>query len=130
MASFNTADLKPVHEWNLTGRVVWGPSRLQDGILVATDAKELLKVVGAAEPAWKAELNYGPLAGEPLVVGNDLVFASVDGVIWKVNGQTGEEITHLDVGEPLGTGPVQFSGSRLLVCGGDGTVHIVNLPNE
>ncbi|MCP4192091.1 MAG: PQQ-binding-like beta-propeller repeat protein [Planctomycetaceae bacterium] len=130
VASFKTADLTPVQEWKLTGRVTWGPARLGDGVLVASDANELIKLTGDPEPAWRTDLPFGPLAGEPLVIDGDFVFAAVSGQIWRVDGQTGKEIVRLDVGEPLGTGPVQFSGNRLLVCGGDGTVHIVTLPSD
>ncbi len=105
--------------------MTWGPARLGDGVLVASDANELIKLTGDPEPAWRTDLPFGPLAGEPLVIDGDFVFAAVSGQIWRVDGQTGKEIVRLDVGEPLGTGPVQFSGNRLLVCGGDGTVHIV-----
>ena len=80
---------------------------------------------GEPQPTWTVPLPYGPLAGEPLLDGDAILFASVSGIIWKVDAQTGEELAKIDVKEPLGTGPVVL-GKRLLVCGGDGTVHIVS----
>lgn len=128
VVSWNAADLQPQSEWQLDGRVATGPTRIGNGVLVTTDNNEMIRWSGQAEPDWKIPMPYGPLAGEPLTVGQDLICASISGMIWKVDGGTGQETAQLDVGEPLGTGPIQFAGSRLLVCGGDGTVHIVGFP--
>ncbi len=125
MVSFNSADLQVQHEWSLDGEVAWGPKRMGDGVLVATDAGVLIRWGNEPQPTWTVPLPYGPLAGEPLLDGDAILFASVSGIIWKVDAQTGEELAKIDVKEPLGTGPVVL-GKRLLVCGGDGTVHIVS----
>ena len=129
IVSFDATELKSAGEWDVAGDVMWGPVRLEDQILVATDANELL-CLDEQDVKWKAELPYGPLAGRPMASDGKLVFTSISGMIWQVDGQTGNELVHVDVGEPLGTGPVAFAGNRLLVCGGDGTVHIVNLPSS
>ena len=125
MVSFNSADLQIQHEWSLEGQVAWGPKRMGDGVLIATDNGELIRWGTEPQPTWTVPLPYGPLAGEPLLDGDAILLASVSGVVWKVDAQTGEELAKIDVQEPLGTGPVVFR-KRLLVCGGDGTVHIVS----
>jgi hypothetical protein len=128
LVSFGLDDLQPVNEWALPGRLTWGPLRVGDVVLVATDADQLWAFEQQPEPRWKAALPYGRPVGEPLASGQDLVLASVRGTVWQISGQTGEELARVEIGEPVGTGPVQFSGNRLLVCGDDGTVHVINLP--
>lgn len=128
IVSFDTSELKSAGEWEVSGRVIWGPVRLEDLILAATDANQLL-CLGEDDVKWKAEMPYGPVAGHPMARDGKLIFTSISGMIWQTDRESGNELVHVDVGEPLGTGPVAFAGNRLLVCGGDGTVHIVTLPS-
>ena len=128
LMAFGLEDLQPGSEWDLPGRLTWGPCRVGDLVLVATDADQLWGLEQQPEPRWKVALPYGRLVGEPLVSDQSLVLASVRGTVWQISGQTGEEQARVEIGEPLGTGPVQFSGNRLLVCGDDGTIHVINLP--
>ncbi len=129
IVSFDTAQLKSVGQWDVSGNVIWGPIQIDDQILVATDANELV-CLDEQDVKWRAELPYGPLAGHPMVSNGKLIFTSVRGMVWQLDRQTGNELLQVDVGESLGTGPVAFAGNRLLVCGGDGTVHIVTLPSS
>ncbi len=128
VVAFQVEDFQPAQEWLLTGRCVWGPYDAGEQILVATDQDELWALQDQSEPRWKIALPSGPLIGAPLPLGPDLVLASVDGTVWQLNGQTGESLARVEIDEPIGTGPVQFAGNRFLVCGDDGTIHVIQLP--
>ena len=128
MVAFQVEDFQPAQEWVLSGRCVWGPYDAGDQVLVATDQNELWAFQDEAEPRWKIALPSGPLIGTPLPLGQDLVLASVGGAVCQLNGQTGEQLACVEIDEPIGTGPVQFAGNRFLVCGDDGTVHVLQLP--
>ncbi len=129
--SIGVDDFQPTGEWGLSGRCVWGPYAVGDLVLIATDGEELIALQSQqAEPRWKIPLPFGPLIGEPLVLGSDPVLASLRGTIWQLNRETGEEVARAEVDEPIGSGPVQFANNRLLVCGDDGTVHVLNFPTR
>jgi hypothetical protein len=70
---------------------------------------------------------HGNPAGVPLVSGDHFIFAGVGGSVWSIVAATGEEAGRLDIGEPLGAGPVAYQ-QRLLLCGNDGTLHVIPSP--
>jgi hypothetical protein len=130
MVSLSASDLKVGKEWDLKGgRVTWGPERVGDMVLVVTDEKLLHGFAANGEEVWsKPAVMHGQPAGKPLVDGDALVFASIPGVVWRINRVSGEEIGKAELGEPLGTGPVAFRG-RLLLCGLDGALHVIPMPS-
>jgi outer membrane protein assembly factor BamB/TolA-binding protein len=111
----------------LGGRCVWGPVRVGENVFVATDANQLLCFDSKGKEVWRAPLENGPLAGAPLLVGNQLVFASRSGIVWKAEAATGKGASKTNTGCPLATGPV-LCGQKLLVGGHDGTIYEVRLP--
>jgi hypothetical protein len=113
--------------WPLTGRVAWGPQRIADTVLVATDDHQLVCLDGGDQPRWQVPLEFGPLAGRPLAVGQELVCCSSDGTIWRLDPATGKVLAHLATGEALGSGPVAFA-KGLLTSAADGTVLVVPIP--
>jgi len=116
-------------EQPLGARCVWGPAAVGDRVLLATDAGELWCLGDDGKPAWPqpAKLDHGPLAGRPLLAGDALLVASATGIVSRVDISTGEETAALDVGRPLGAGPVLL-GEQLLLVGHDGTVYAVRPP--
>jgi len=119
--------LSPQQTWPLTGRVAWGPQRIADLVLVATDDHQLVCLDGGDQPRWQLPLEFGPLAGRPLAVGQELVCCSSDGTIWRLDAATGKGLAHLATGEALGSGPVAFA-KGLLASAADGTVLVVPIP--
>jgi hypothetical protein len=72
-------------------------------------------------------LEHGPVAGAPLRIGGQLLFASKSGVLWRADAATGKASAKVDAGYPLATGPV-LCGQKLLVGGHDGTIYEVRQP--
>ena len=127
--SFQISDLTPGKTWELNGRVVWGPLQSGDAVLVFTNTNELICFTGGGQQKWKVSCDYGQPVGLPLVVEGDYILASRGGLVWRIAGKTGEDLGHLDIEEPLGTGPVRFGPENLLLAGHDGTVYTVATSN-
>jgi hypothetical protein len=111
----------------LTGQCVWGPRKVGNHVLLATDDDRIYCLDGQQRLVWDVDLPYGPLAGPPLPSGDDYILAAASGVIWRVRAATGEETAKSETGCPLGTGPVLLD-DRLLVSGHDGTLYLVDQP--
>ena len=45
-------------------------------------------------------------------------------MVARVEAASGKELAKIETGRPLGTGPVLL-GNDLLLCGNDGTLHVV-----
>ena len=128
------ADLQLQDQADLPGRVIWGPQVVGPIALLMTDQMQLL-VVDATKPAFAVEtLAAGaitaPVVGRAVAYENGVVLATLDGFVWYLDPNSGKVLAKLEVGEALGAGPVLFSGNRFIVCGGDGTLHIVALAAE
>ncbi|HYW81018.1 MAG TPA: PQQ-binding-like beta-propeller repeat protein, partial [Thermoguttaceae bacterium] len=111
----------------LSGRLAWGPDRVGAHVMLATDDNRLYCLDGAGQLVWQATIPYGPLAGRPLAIRDGFVAASLDGVVWRIDGKTGEELGKIETGRSLGLGPLRL-GTRLLLAGFDGTLFQIQLP--
>jgi outer membrane protein assembly factor BamB/TolA-binding protein len=129
VVAIGVKDLKVGQEWDLEGgRVTWGPHRVGDTVLIVVDGKQLWCFETGGKTRWEkpAALPAQPV-GFPLLDGSDFVFASHGGAVWRTSGGNGELAGQTNVGEPLSTGPVAYSG-RLLLCGNDGALHVIPTP--
>jgi hypothetical protein len=126
VVGITAADLKVAKEFDLKGgRVTWGPVRVGDVVMVVTDAKELRLFDAALKERWeKPAVMHGNPAGPPLVADSNYIFASVQGSVWTLAASNGQEVGNTKLGEPLGAGPVAYF-ERLLLCGNDGTLHVI-----
>lgn len=128
--ALNQADLKSAQQWDLKGgRVTWGPERIGDGVLVVVDGKLIHHFGPDGKSRWEQPAAaFGQPAGLPLKVGNDFVFASADGQVWRVQGQDGKAAGRSVIGEPLSRGPVAF-GDQLILSGNDGVLLVAPVPS-
>ena len=111
---------------NPGGRVIWGPHRAGDYIVLATSSN-LMAVDGKGQFAWQVPLDVAKFTGPPLVSGDSMVAASESGAIVKVQLNDGSELARVDAGEPLAAGPVLLN-NRLVVAGRDGALLVVESP--
>ncbi len=129
--AWQVASLELAESWDLPGEAVWGPQRIEDRVLVATDDDHLLCFASQAEkPAllWTAEIASGPLAGAPLRLENgDYLLASVHGELWRISAATGQEAGKVHLGQPLTGGPAVLNGHCLLT-GHDSALHVTAIP--
>ena len=119
---------------DLPGRVIWGPQIVGPRALLMTDQMQLL-AVDSTKPTltvdvWAAGAINAPVVGAAVVHDGAVVLATLDGFLWHVDPNSGQVLSKVEVGEALGAGPVLFSGNRFIVCGGDGTLHVVALGAE
>jgi outer membrane protein assembly factor BamB len=127
LLSFSLPALSPGQDWNLGSPVAWGPAAAGDCVLVATQGKHLYCFDGRPSQRWDAPLEYGPLAGDPVLIDGKIVLASSRGVVWSVNPADGQESGKVELGQPLASAPV-LVGDHLIVAGADGVLHRVAKP--
>lgn len=127
LAALKLPALAGGREVAIGGRCAWGPARVGDRVLLATDDNQLHCFDAKGDRVWTAALEHGPLAGAPLRIGDNLLVASRSGIVCRVDAATGKESAKVDVGCPLGAGPV-MCGQKLLVGGHDGTIYEVRQP--
>jgi outer membrane protein assembly factor BamB len=124
---FQLPDLTSAGQHDLAGRAAWGPRRVGDRVMLATDSGQLCCFDESGQPLWQVALPYGPLAGAPLLVGDHYILAAAGGVVWRAAAASGKELAKVDTGQPLATGPVLL-GERILLGGHDGSLHQLTPP--
>ena len=127
LISFELPKLTPADPEALAARSAWGPGRVGDQVLLATDDDQLYCLGEGGKIVWQVPLGYGPLAGAPLKTDDGYLLAATGGTIWRVEPTTGRELGKIETGQPLGTGPVVL-GDGLLVGGHDGCLYRVKMP--
>jgi len=127
LIAFQTSDLTRIRQHALPGQCHWGPRRVGDRLMLATDDDQLLCFDAAGKLLWQAALPYGPLAGPPLAVGKHYLLAAAGGVVWRAAADNGKELGRLEIALPLATGPVLL-GEQLLLGGLDGTLYTIQQP--
>jgi len=68
LVAFELPDLTPAKPRPLGAKPVWGPGRVGDHVLLATDDDQLYCLDAKGEIVWQVPLDYGPLAGTPLPI--------------------------------------------------------------
>jgi len=119
--------LVPGRSQPIGGKCVWGPCSVGGSLVLVNDDDKLLCFDGDGKPSWTIGLIHGLPAGRPLAVDGDFIFASLDGVVWRVEAASGRELAKQETGHPLGAGPVLL-GERLLLSGHDGTLYLMDQP--
>ncbi|BBO33466.1 PQQ-binding-like beta-propeller repeat protein [Lacipirellula parvula] len=126
LARFTVPDLAPGEATDLGGRVTWGPFAVAKGVVVATDANELLLVSVDGAVVWRQKLAHGALTGKPLIDNGQAYLLYGGGGVSKISLADGAEASYVDVGQTLTAGPVPY-GKRLLVTAADGTLLVVEI---
>ncbi len=127
LVGFELPALKEAQKWPLKGRVRWGPQRVGDLVLLATDT-ELICVDGQPQPRWNVALEHAPLVGLPWVVDTQLLLATDDGMLLRIDAANGDTVAAVNVGEPLTWGPIPYQ-DRWLVAGKCGVLMMVANPS-
>ena len=127
LGGFTLPKLDRGKEVSIDARCNWGPKRIGDVILLATDDDKLLCLDAQAKVLWRSELKHGPLAGAPLRVGGHFIVVARSGVIQRLDAALGEEAGQLDAGCPLAT-RASLLGDSLLIGGFDGAVYKFRQP--
>lgn len=123
---FSVPELKVAQQRPLEGRVSWGPQRVGDMVLLATDT-ELFSMNAEGQERWRIAWAHGPLVGTPLLAQQRLYLVTARGSLWALDAVGGELIAAAEIGEPLSDGPFPFQ-DRLLVAGEAGVLFDVAPP--
>ena len=129
LVAFSWDELIELRRWELTGRVLWGPHRVEDRLLLLTDRGRMICHHENLEVAWESTIKSRQLAGPPVIHEGDFIFVSMAGSIWRMDGKTGDVVATSSILEPVVGSPVVFS-DRLWLSGADGTIHVVPIPRR
>jgi outer membrane protein assembly factor BamB len=124
LTAYELPTLSRGKQWPLSGRPVWGPRRIGQHVLLATDDDQLYCLTADQKLLWRVTMAHGPLAGTPAESGGRYVLASMAGTVWTIDAESGKEVSADELGRPLGCGPVAYAG-QLLLTGRDGTLYLV-----
>ena len=119
-------DLSLREELSLEGRVNFGPLRVRDLVLVASDLDGLMAFDTSGSRLWQTPLE-DVVAGIPLLVNELLVVPLVTGQVLQISMETGEIVSRADVRHPLSGRPHALE-SGLLFPGSDGALHRMDMP--
>ena len=88
--SYDTLEELNVQE--VAGRVIWGPNRLGNVVLVYTSAGRVYCFDGQQQLIWRSDkVDLRPVGSGIVDDGNFLV-TGVDGTLWRLNATTGETV--------------------------------------
>ncbi len=127
LAAFALPELSAQEPAELGGRVAWGPFAVGDGVLLATDAGELMMVDGDGAVRWRRTVKHGALSGKPLAEGATALVLHGEGGVSQINLAEGKEAGFVELGQPAIVGPLVL-GERLVVAAPDGALLVVNRP--
>jgi outer membrane protein assembly factor BamB len=103
----------------LEGPCTWGPVRAGQHVLLATE-KGYLHCYGTdGQEVWQQPLGCNAFVGTPLAADGFIYLAASGGSVWRIDAESGKVAGRIDVGCPLGTGPV-ILGDRLFIGSQDG----------
>lgn len=128
--AYNPVNLEVSQKWPIDGRV--GPRGLETagGAIFCEAAGEFWKFSDKAALAWKAIIPDGELlVGPPTSSGSDWLVVATSGKVYSLNGASGDPTLMGSAREPL-AGQAQLFGSRLVVGGADGSLHVLPLKAE
>jgi outer membrane protein assembly factor BamB len=126
LRNYELPGLTPREPLALGSRCVWGPFRVGNLVLVATEKNDLI-AVDEQKQVWKSALSYGLLSGAPTLLNGEIYLSARSGTVSRISAAEGKELGKMDAGCPLGTGPLVI-GSTVLVGGHEGSLLILKRP--
>jgi hypothetical protein len=95
---------------NVQGRVVWGPFRVGESVLVYTSASRLYCFGASQQLSWVSEPEQIKPIGRGFEVDGHYVLVGGNGMIWKVDAQDGTTQSAVPLGQKITGMPVLFQG--------------------
>ncbi|WP_254513706.1 outer membrane protein assembly factor BamB family protein [Anatilimnocola floriformis] len=111
------------------GQVNWGPHRVGDCVLLATDRDELWCCDATRQPRWQQPLSAGHLIGPPLVQDGKLIVTTASGTVEVRSAGSGEIMASANTRQPL-AGSALLSGKSLWLTTNFGQVIQMAIPTE
>ena len=96
---------QPVH-----GRVVWGPFRVGENVLVYTSASRLYCFGTSQELSWISDSEQIKPIGKGFSVDGHYLLVGANGTIWKVRAEDGATQSAVPLGQKITGMPVLFQG--------------------
>lgn len=147
LLAYDWETLEEVAQWDVDRRVIWGPWRVDNRLLLLTDNGKLcclqpstqtellvltsmLNGIGRQHVfSWQADVKSRQIASQPLAYEGDYFLVSLSGSIWRIAGDSGAVVAHQKMREPLQGRPAVFA-DRLWLSGPDGAIHVIPVPER
>jgi hypothetical protein len=128
LTALAAGSLELAGEVDLGALVLWGPYAIEDKVLVATGAGELICVTAEApdQIAWRVKI-AADLVGPPLTQEGAFSVARRSGELLTKDLASGEAVGAMDVGQRLASGPVGY-GAGLMFSTPDGALVLTKKP--
>jgi PQQ-like domain len=129
LVRYRLPSLENAGETELRAQIVSGPIAFGQQLLLVSADERLIAVGAGGEVDWEVPLEFGDLAGPPLVKDDGIYLAYRRGVLERRSATDGLPQGQIDVRQPLGTGPIVFM-DRVVLTAHDGTLLVVDPPQR
>ena len=123
------SSLEQSFKTGLSGRVMWGPSAIDDFACVQTDDGKLRFFTTEGKEAFATQLPKGRPVGKVSRVEDRWVVVGQSGWIVSIDPESGSLLGQEDLGQPISATPMPV-GNRLLIPGAEGVVYLTETPGE
>ena len=94
----------------VAGRVVWGPNRIGEVVLVYTSASRVYCFDGQQRLLWRSDnVDFSPV-GKGIEQDEDFLLTGVEGILWRINAKTGETVSKSQLGKRVIGNPFVVAG--------------------
>ena len=102
--------LEELRVQEVAGRVVWGPYRVGDLVLVYTSASRVYCFDGQQQLLWRSEQIEMSPVGTGIEEGDNFLLTGVGGILWRINVKTGVTVSDSQLGKKVIGAPFVVAG--------------------
>ncbi len=127
LVGFLLPSLEPAERVELQSKAVWGPYKVGDLLVVATESGQLFGVSAGGKQLWQRKSPADDFTGEPLLVGGDMVLTFSSGQLVSLSLADGNTTGIADAKQPF-VGGAQLLENRFVVATQDGSILVIKSP--
>jgi outer membrane protein assembly factor BamB len=128
LVSFTLPGLELDTRVELASTVVWGPYRVGNIVVVATQAGELFAVGDDGQKLWQVQSPASDFAGAPLADGTSVVIPFASGKLVAMAADSGQKVGVSATGQSF-VGGAEKLQNMFVVATQDGSILVVSPPN-
>ena len=110
IVSLSYDSLEELRVQEVAGRVVWGPYRVGELVLVYTSASRVYCFDGQQQLLWRSKQVEMRPVGAGIEEGGNFLLTGVGGILWRVNVKTGATVSESQLGKKVIGSPFVVAG--------------------
>ena len=110
IVSLSYDSLEELRVQEVAGRVVWGPYRVGDLVLVYTSASRVYCFDGQQQLLWRSKQVEMSPVGAGIEEGDSFLLTGVGGILWRVNVNNGATVSESQLGKKVIGSPFVVAG--------------------